>query len=502
MDPENEKKEEKPIEFNYNSRELSSNKSMLIDGFNLLKNFVNIDENFETVEDFLSYVNSFVQDNRGSSNTKEICDFFYDNQFYDQLLRLRKYFAAISSELKCHDTNEEEGRKFEIFKFSLRIENFLLIYSVKIRMKYLEIGAVKNLLKLLSNKTFVQNFKDESCFKTILVNIGSLSKDANLYKIEWTKLGVIDVLLDIAQMKISFKQSCYGTVSRIANDSQLNELGEKLEIISIFAKSLEKAATEISEEETLQRENIDFSDDENEGKPKQYEVYFVESNYTGLDSFALTYVLEILYKLAVNDKLKYDLYVKHNVKDPLRIIIFKGSDIEKRFAFRLLAQLCFDPLVLEMVSRDLELKNLIEKLSTDTSGTSKKVSKISKGIKFGIETHNKNETVVKNKNEQKQIMISYNSGSRELCMKIKEELTKSCGYKVWIDVDEIHGSSLDSMAKAVETSDLILMCVTEDYRQSINCQSEAQYAFKLKKPIMPLIMQKGYENVGGWLGTQ
>ena len=84
-------------------------------------------------------------------------------------------------------------------------------------------------------------------------------------------------------------------------------------------------------------------------------------------------------------------------------------------------------------------------------------------------------------------------------MKIKEKLERA-KYKVWIDVNEIHGSCLDSMAKAVENAEIVLMCVTEKYRQSNNCQSEARYAFKLEKKIIPLIMQKGYHNVDGWLG--
>ena len=94
---------------------------------------------------------------------------------------------------------------------------------------------------------------------------------------------------------------------------------------------------------------------------------------------------------------------------------------------------------------------------------------------------------------------SYNSATRHLCLKIKQEL-ESIGLKVWIDVDDISGSSLESMANAVETSEAILMCVTEKYRQSNNCQFVAQYAFKLNKPIIPLIMQENYYNVGGWLG--
>ncbi len=38
----------------------------------------------------------------------------------------------------------------------------------------------------------------------------------------------------------------------------------------------------------------------------------------------------------------------------------------------------------------------------------------------------------------------------------------------------LKGSSLESMANAVENSYVFLMCVSENYRQSINCQAEAQ----------------------------
>lgn len=59
---------------------------------------------------------------------------------------------------------------------------------------------------------------------------------------------------------------------------------------------------------------------------------------------------------------------------------------------------------------------------------------------------------------------------------------------------------MDAMAKAVEDSFCVLICITEKYRESLNCQAEALYAFKLRKPMVPLIMQDGYENVRGWLG--
>lgn len=36
------------------------------------------------------------------------------------------------------------------------------------------------------------------------------------------------------------------------------------------------------------------------------------------------------------------------------------------------------------------------------------------------------------------------------------------------------------MAKAVENASVISMRVNEKYRQSLNCQAEAQYSFRLK----------------------
>lgn len=97
---------------------------------------------------------------------------------------------------------------------------------------------------------------------------------------------------------------------------------------------------------------------------------------------------------------------------------------------------------------------------------------------------------------KKHLMISYNKMSRDLCLEIKKTL-EAGGYKIWIDVESIHGSSLESMANAVENSAGVLMCMTENYKQSSNCRAEAEYAFQLNKPIIPLIMQKGYR-ADGW----
>ena len=40
--------------------------------------------------------------------------------------------------------------------------------------------------------------------------------------------------------------------------------------------------------------------------------------------------------------------------------------------------------------------------------------------------------------------------------------------------------------------------MTEKYKQSTPCRAEAEYAFQLNKPIIPLIMQKDYKPDGWW----
>jgi hypothetical protein len=101
-------------------------------------------------------------------------------------------------------------------------------------------------------------------------------------------------------------------------------------------------------------------------------------------------------------------------------------------------------------------------------------------------------------NSSQQIMFSYNHDCKELTTKICQYLRQS-GYRTWMDIDDMHGSTLDCMAHAVEQSTVIIICITEKYKQSPNCQSEAEYAYRLRKPLIPVLLQSKYKP-DGWLG--
>jgi hypothetical protein len=104
-----------------------------------------------------------------------------------------------------------------------------------------------------------------------------------------------------------------------------------------------------------------------------------------------------------------------------------------------------------------------------------------------------------NKLKEKHIMISYQWDSQEMCIRIKNELEKRLNRKVWIDIENMYGDTLDVMEKAVEQASCVLICMSEKYASSRNCHMECKYVIKLSKKFVPLIMQKGYQPTGWYI---
>lgn len=61
------------------------------------------------------------------------------------------------------------------------------------------------------------------------------------------------------------------------------------------------------------------------------------------------------------------------------------------------------------------------------------------------------------------------------------------------------GSCLDSMAEGVENAGVVIICYSSAYKASANCRQEAQYTFRIQKPVIPVRVQEKYR-ADGWLG--
>ncbi|CAF3963929.1 unnamed protein product [Rotaria magnacalcarata] len=94
-------------------------------------------------------------------------------------------------------------------------------------------------------------------------------------------------------------------------------------------------------------------------------------------------------------------------------------------------------------------------------------------------------------------MISYSHKDNDICHRIYKTLTAR-DFRVWIDLEGMHGAVMQVMANAVKQSRCILICMSESYYLSPYSQSEAQFAFEKQRVLIPIKVQSGYKP-DGWL---
>ena len=75
----------------------------------------------------------------------------------------------------------------------------------------------------------------------------------------------------------------------------------------------------------------------------------------------------------------------------------------------------------------------------------------------------------------------------------------------WLSVDTLiacrgsmKGSTVDAMSDAVDNAEVMLFCVSLEYKESANCRLEANYCMQQEVDMIPLMMQRGYKP-RGWL---
>ncbi|CAF1274316.1 unnamed protein product [Adineta ricciae] len=96
------------------------------------------------------------------------------------------------------------------------------------------------------------------------------------------------------------------------------------------------------------------------------------------------------------------------------------------------------------------------------------------------------------------IMISYSHKDQQICLQIHEQLVKD-GFQVWFDRDCLRGSTMVGIANAIENSKHVLICMSNTYKQSVYCHSEAHYAFERGCRLIPIVIEPNYKP-DGWLG--
>ena len=199
--------------------------------------------------------------------------------------------------------------------------------------------------------------------------------------------------------------------------------------------------------------------------------------------------------LAINDTNKNVLGQNGVIPVLISVIKTSNEDDEKASATRALWMLAFDDSNKEKVRQEEGAMDILHQLQQSKNS---EVQKAAAGALWELEGKTARQSSEKIESTGNHVMISYQWDSQEVLVEVKNRLQAS-GYRVWMDLEQMGGSTLETMAKAVENSSVVLVCVSERYKESPNCRSEAEYTYKLGKDIIPLMMQRNYKP-DGWLG--
>ncbi len=173
-------------------------------------------------------------------------------------------------------------------------------------------------------------------------------------------------------------------------------------------------------------------------------------------------------------------------------------------ALEILLGLTFNAEAARQLKHNSQFISNLKTLST--SSTEQRLQRVAEGILWKLE---KEATAVAKPNissttttdivtKTYQVMLSYSHSDKDLCYRIHDRLVQD-QFRVWIDRDEMHGQTMVAMANAIENSEFVFICMSEAYKQSAFCQSEAHYAFERRCRLIPLIMKSNYRP-DGWLG--
>ena len=327
-------------------------------------------------------------------------------------------------------------------------------------------------------------------YRTICSSILNLSKVSDKIKKNWININASKKLMDLSKRFQNFKppyNEDFGlinimTIGNVASDEDLNNFSVAPRLLASLIKRVEDLANGLEEKTSLiQRVKIEDNEIEHE--------FIVDS-----DGYNLFECLQAFYKYSINDKLKNSIYETFNIKPILKKVLINGNTSEQIYTYKLLNQLCFDKKIALDIGTDSETVNLMKDIQANSETVNKNLLKYVNGVMWLVNEENKERKTTTE--ELKHVFISYNAGSRKTCLQIKTFL-ESLGHKVWIDTEDIHGSSIDAMAKGIEASWCVLICMSSKYKESNNCRSEAEYVMQIKKPFIPLIMEKSYKP-DGW----
>ncbi|CAF4747424.1 unnamed protein product [Rotaria sp. Silwood1] len=210
--------------------------------------------------------------------------------------------------------------------------------------------------------------------------------------------------------------------------------------------------------------------------------------------------------LSIDDESTMNVFDNLAIPKGVQIIYTKtkkATETVEQLALECFFTMSFNMEAAQLLKNNQAFMNHIRQLAEDKNKTTNPgLKKAADGVLWKLEKENEFkkqcEEMTGSQTTQFDFMISYSWSDKPLVRKIYKYLTEQCNYRVWLDENELSGSLCQAMAQGIEKSKIILLCMSETYKQSESCRNEAEYARARKKTIIPLKMRE--VQLDDWLG--
>jgi hypothetical protein len=205
---------------------------------------------------------------------------------------------------------------------------------LKFCIEFAQKQGLKAYLSFLNDEKFCQknintilvDFSDDpfGLLDFLALNLSSLSiKTADDLKQIWSSFDSVKILLNLAKLKSSTLSDAYTTLCYILDDKQIESLTEIHLIADLISGSLRKCSKDFDNniDRRIKRQII-FK-----GKPINCSVQVFRSE-ANVDT-SMIVLLESLYRLSVNDKLKNDIYFRCDMKNCFKSFLKNGKSVLK-----------------------------------------------------------------------------------------------------------------------------------------------------------------------------
>ena len=328
------------VSFKFDLSYLEANSDRVSDTINIAVNYLNDLQDPDKVFKHANRFNALVFIGKSIYHNFDIeYSLFVAKHFEELISRLMLYLYEIHHELDFSipiDPDNAEvatdlaEKRILLFSYLLYVTNIITRRSKEFCVQFVLKGGLKAYLLFLSDEKFVKKNKD---FKLnnltgfpldlpnyITLNILNLSiKTCDEHRKIWTDLSAVNILLSIALVQGSSLLNSYWSIVYILDDQQIESLKEIQSIVNLLIRLLIQCNNDFNTN-YFDREDrqIDFN-----GKTLDCEVHVVKD--VNFVSTSITGLLECLYKLSVNDKLKTDIYSKYDIKNCVKSFLSKGK---------------------------------------------------------------------------------------------------------------------------------------------------------------------------------